>query len=249
LPEKQKDKKHMNKINIKETATLPAAMVAAVAGAAVAGAKRKAEQFLLPAVKAESAAERTVRLVEEVQVASIQKLGTEIIRATASTGEKYLDLCRYVRINEVEIKVVSRELGALGFARPRISEIITVAMSSDATWKEFEARTIGMRCVLELERGNIVNLIAEVSGISETEVRSDVDEAKVKTGGATGGASGEAQETSARSLELALARVLKLAEKMKLRKKTAAANGYSVTVTKKKGREASVKVKDGDPGF
>jgi len=82
----------------------------------------------------------------------VKGLGQDIIRKTGEIGGLYLKLIIGIRTNKIAPKLVSFELGALGFRRSRVSEINRVANASDKLFSEFEARVIGFDKALELAR-------------------------------------------------------------------------------------------------
>lgn len=90
--------------------------------------------------------------VEVAHSAMLVKVGKEIITAIGKVTEKYWELITYVRKNSVGPKLVSYELGKLGFKRSRISEVKRVAYSADDVFKNYEAKLIGFDKALELAR-------------------------------------------------------------------------------------------------
>lgn len=101
----------------------------------------------------------------------------KIIDMTVKTGTIYLDLCKYIRKNEVAPKLVSEVMGNMGFNRQVISRVNKVANASDENWKQFEARLIGFNKVLDMERGSVaITAIAKESGVDESVVRSEMAE-------------------------------------------------------------------------
>lgn len=176
-------------------------------------------------------------LVLVEQASKIRALGTEIIRETVKVGESYLELCAYIRKHQIASKMVSFELGELGFHRSRISEITKVAYAADDVWNEFAARTIGFRRTLELERGTVVNLLGESSGETADEIKEDVKEI---TGGRVPGRSASGlvvspEAAKKRKFERACRDVLEYAEFSNLRsKKVTLGNGWTLVVSKDK---------------
>jgi len=181
------------------------------------------------------------------QVAKLQELGREIIRATVLAGEKYLDLCKYIRQQNLDPKIVRHQLTELGFHKVRISEINKVSQAPDEIWNEFEAKTLGFKKVLELARGPVIECIASVTQEPETSVRSQLAEMDATADGAkkleanTG--EGEGQEKSpedkkadAKEKALRAAKALaKCAEEMGWRSKSfKLPSGHIVSVVKGK---------------
>jgi len=93
-----------------------------------------------------------------IHSAALRKIGAEIVRGTLQVALRYVELVEYIRSNSLAPKLVSFELGAIGFARTRISELNRIAHSSDAIYAQFQAGKIGIKKALELTRGNVVEL-------------------------------------------------------------------------------------------
>jgi len=89
---------------------------------------------------------------EVLQAAGVAERGKAIIASVGEVGRKYLDLCQYIRDHSIAPKLVSNELGKLGFKRSRIAELNKVAGASDELWDAFQARRIGFKDTLELAR-------------------------------------------------------------------------------------------------
>jgi len=106
----------------------------------------------------------------------ILTLGREIIEQTVKTGEKYFQLCEYIRKNEVGPREVSASLTELGFHRVTVSKINKVANASDELFSEFAAKTIGFNKVLELARGEVVGSLAKSMGTTVVEIKAEVKE-------------------------------------------------------------------------
>lgn len=114
--------------------------------------------------------------VEDGYVQNLQEMGEQVIRQTAQVGMVYLEICRYIRKNQIAPKLVSFALSQKGFHRVRISEINRVANAAEATWNEYEAKTIGFGKVLELQRASVVKAIADLSGESPAATEEGVKE-------------------------------------------------------------------------
>lgn len=89
---------------------------------------------------------------ERAQAEKVFGLGQAIVSTVGELGQKYLDLCSYIRSHKVAPKLVSIELSRLGFKRSRVSEINRVAQAADDVWDQFQARHIGFKDTLELAR-------------------------------------------------------------------------------------------------
>lgn len=178
---------------------------------------------------------------EEILGSAIRELGNEILRSTVRVGTLYLNLCTYIREQQVSPKLVSDQLGALGFSKSRISEINTVAMAADDVWNEYAARLIGMRKVLEVQRGNVVNLISDETGDEIQTVKGQID--KFATEGVKPGTD-KPVESDTGKLERLMRQILVLAGSLNVTKRSANLNGYVVTVIRtrvKKSKKSSEK--------
>jgi len=178
--------------------------------------------------------------LEERQGKAIRGCCQVIIDKTVEAGRLYLDLCLYIRKNEVSPKLVSREMGDMGFNRQVISRVNKVANASDELWNEFAARTIGFNKVLELSRStSAMNGLAKDTDSDIVDIKVQVEE--LEKGGEESGPAApptpEQREASAKkALESAAAKLLSAAASLQLkREKTiVGGNGYLVIVKKDK---------------
>jgi len=124
------------------------------------------------------AQQEATKSLQKTQSVEIVRLGKELLAAVIGTGEKYLNLCKYIRQNEVAQKLVAADLGQLGFSRQTVSKINRVAGASDELWNEFEARSFGFNKMLQLSRGEKPNeatkQLAESMGQDVIEVAAEV---------------------------------------------------------------------------
>jgi len=72
--------------------------------------------------------------------------------AVITVGQKYVELCKWIRQKQIAPKMVTNLLIGLGFAKSRVSEINRIAQCADELWKEYEAGLIGRNRILELAR-------------------------------------------------------------------------------------------------
>lgn len=100
--------------------------------------------------KAVSAVVETVE--DQKKIAGLVERSQSIIRATGLVAEKYYDLITFIRRNQVSPKMVSEQMGKLGFKRSRISEVNRVAQAKDAVYSTYEAKAIGFDKALQLAR-------------------------------------------------------------------------------------------------
>jgi len=125
------------------------------------------------------------------QSAEVARRGEAVIRATMETGERYLDLCRYIRENQIDPKLVTASLTPLGFARSRISEIKKIAYATDELWNEYAARNIGWKGALDLARAEGVKQIADAAHTTVEEAEEGLEDADL-----TPGETGETKEAT-----------------------------------------------------
>jgi len=132
-----------------------------------------------------------VRDPNEVKIEiAFKKMGHDILLGTLVIGEKYLELCKFIRLNQLAPKQVTAWLLDLGFHKSRAAEINRVAQSSDDIFSAYEARTIGWRGALKMSRGLLkevssvspqAGLIFDVSGIaSEVDAELIAEEERIK---------------------------------------------------------------------
>lgn len=111
------------------------------------------------------------------QAEEIARRGEAVIRATMETGERYLDLCRYIRENQIDPKLVTASLTPLGFARSRISEIKKISYATDELWNEYAARNIGWKGALDLARAEGVKQIAHATDTTVEQAQENLEDA------------------------------------------------------------------------
>jgi len=140
-------------------------------------------QLIESAVQAEQAEEnRKLAMATAKHTAALQAFGKRIIEKVVETGAVYLELCEYIRTNQVPPKLVSFELTALGMNRQQVSRINTVANASDEVYSQFSARTLGFNKVLDLavaEKGTpelVVGALAKSMGQSVIDVKAIIEE-------------------------------------------------------------------------
>lgn len=166
--------------------------------------------------------------------------GREVLHACVAVGEKYLNLCRVIRTEEIAPRIASKYLMGLGFTKETVSKINRVAQTPNELWSEFEARRLGFNKVLELARAPVQEAIAEASGQNVIDVKAEVE---AMEGEPEAGASSEdvdsVQAAHQKRLESAIASVLREAEFFNLRRKTVkGSNGWQLVVTKSKAKRA-----------
>lgn len=165
-----------------------------------------------------------VQVIQNADIEILRSQAEEIKTATEQLGEKYLNLCRHIRAKSMPPRIVSETLKAVGFNKVRISEINRVAQCGDELWNEFEARSIGFKGVLQLERNTSENVGAIATG------GADVGE------GDGEGESDDAPDTEAAKIA-GMARcaktILNAAEFLNLRsKKWTLGNGWTLQLTR-----------------
>jgi len=111
---------------------------------------------------------------------ALAELAFQIIESLQVVGEKYLNLCKYIRKNQIAPRAVSEILTQMGFKKERISEVNRVSQVGEDLWKELEAKNLGFRQVLEQSRGIMPMLIEDVSGEGEGEGEGEGGEGEEK---------------------------------------------------------------------
>jgi len=216
--------------------------------AAIAEAKRQTTPELTAEEKAKEAGrkalmdEKAATLALELgQAAEIRKLGGEIIEGIVATGKLYLNLCLYIRKNMVSPKLVTKELLELGFRKDVASRVNKVAQSSEDSFSQFAAGTIGFNKTLELARGEVPGSMAKAMGQSVIDIKAQVEELEAEDA-ETESASGKpliaptADETKAKFetiITKAAARVLSACASLEShrQRKINGGNGYLMVIT------------------
>lgn len=172
--------------------------------------------------------------------AKIRFYAAEIIKKTCETGQVYLDLCNYIRDNLVAPKLVSFELGEMGFNRQVVSRINKVANAADDVYSQFAARLIGFNKTLELARGPVVESLAEEMGTTVIDVKAQVEELESnqeKAGGSSSGSSSSQGEEAgpidwSDQFEKTAARLMNICALMGMKrpKTVTGNNGYLITI-------------------
>jgi len=178
--------------------------------------------------------------LENTQAKRLVKLGNEVIHSLAAAGEKYLKLCTYIRENEVTKKLVSAELGKLGFSRATISKINTVSNLPPEQWSAYAAREIGFNKVLALGSSSVQEAIASETDTDVIDVKSEIERLDDAEGSAQseGSESDERTESEIKSdwekkLSNAAAMVLRACAGMQVKSRTIdGGNGYKLTVVR-----------------
>jgi len=171
-----------------------------------------------------------------------------IIDKTVETGRLYLDLCLYIRKNQVAPKLVSFEMTEMGFNRQVVSRVNKVAGASNELFSQFEARTIGFNKVLELSRAPAaIEGIAADSGEDVIDVKAQVEELEAGDGGSgpvVEPTSEEKEEKLLKAYGVAASKVLSVAAALQWRKekKVIGGNGYELVVRKQKGWKPAAEI-------
>lgn len=158
--------------------------------AAVSKSNLPATAPVVPAAKSNApalnpasvAALAQVQTKDEVQQSEkLQKLGVDIITQVGKVAEKYHALITYIRQAKCSPKLVSYEMGKLGFKRSRISEVKRVAFASDDTYSAYEAKLIGFDKAIELARATVDGKARELTPAARQLTAGDVlDQADIE---------------------------------------------------------------------
>lgn len=90
---------------------------------------------------------------EAAQMDKIREFGEKLIGQASEQAKTYLDLCLYIRKEQVDKKLVAHTLSAQGFHKVRISEINRVATAPEEYFNQYAAKALGFKRVLQLVRG------------------------------------------------------------------------------------------------
>jgi len=124
-------------------------------------------------------------------------------------GKSYLDMARVIRKHQMTPAESRVALLQAGMSKPRISELLRIALCSDEIFRTYQAGDIGRVATLKLIRAESEPQLAKADVPAEQIALED-------------------------KLKLALHAILVLAEKMNLRSETARLNGWRVVVSKEK---------------
>jgi len=96
-----------------------------------------------------------VQSKEEIE---FKALAQEIVEDTLKVGQKWFNLCKFIRAHKIGPKDSTKWLLDLGFHKSKASEVNRVAQAPDEVFSQYEARLIGWRGVLQLSRGSLAEL-------------------------------------------------------------------------------------------
>jgi len=202
------------------------------------------------------AAPGTADIAAGLVAGHMRALAVEIIRATVAVGERYLDLCRYIRKQKVDPVTVRAELSKCGFAKQRITEINRVSQVPDNVWSEYEAKALSFRGALELARGNVEHLKLSEPSIDVSSVVKPDEEAAAADAKKDGATDSEPapevdnEQSSMTAMTNAAKKIMKLADNCDIRGKTWRSEFWQVklskvTSPKGKGRRNAAKEDNG----
>jgi len=186
--------------------------------------------------------------IEHNQIEGLKTHAIAVAKATIATGLLWLELCKFIRQNSLAPKVVSEQLGALGFVKSRISEVNRVANAPDEVWNEYEARGLGFRHALELVRNGkptpILGLaMDEKEGSRFVEASAEVSPSEAAAESGTGqAASAKDQEAiDGESLARAVKTALIKAAALGIKSRTFSSESHVLTIkAKTKAQRAKV---------
>jgi len=179
--------------------------------------------------------------LEGRQIEELRAHGIAIAKATVATGLLWLNLCKFIRANAIAPKLVSEQLGSLGFNRVRVSEVNRVANAPDDVWSEYEAKAIGFRNALDLVRNGkpteLVGILADGS-LGREAIAAEAESASGESEGDSGTGSeapGKDQESrDAEALNKAAKTVLVKSAALGKRSFKLETDLYLLTVKRKK---------------
>jgi len=91
-------------------------------------------------------------IVSELDQHGLINRALEILGTHIELGQKYFELCSFIRQNRIPPKPTRQLLGQCGFNKVRISEILRVSNVPDEMWQPYKARAMSFLKVLELAR-------------------------------------------------------------------------------------------------
>lgn len=182
---------------------------------------------------------------EEIE---FKNLAQEIVDDTLKVGQKWFNLCKYIRGHKIDPKQTTKWLLDLGFHKSKASEVNRVAQSSDEVFSQYEARLIGWRGVLQLSRGNIAELKQADAVTSDAELAEALNEVEAELELAEKEASAEtelsdeekaeAKKSAARSNFIKMGnKILALAEKYTFKNRKWKNGAYVLELRKAKSGE------------
>jgi len=174
----------------------------------------------------------------------LQMLGLEALKAVVAVSDRYFNIITFIREKEIDKKLASHSLGAVGFARPMVSKLLTIAHAPPDVFDLYAARTVGFNKVLKLTR-DAEKQIRALAGKGEQHLLEAVDAAA-----AAGEAEAEAEEaergaqdtTATKTTRLAKVciQALKLMEGLGKKTYTKTREGYTLTIVKSAGLKGEV---------
>jgi len=107
----------------------------------------------------------------ETHAENLRALADEYVGSVVRLGDKYLNLCRYIRENMVSPKLVKETLKAKGLSPSVVGKILRVANTApDWGWIEYDARRIGFERLLSITRNPVRNAVAVSVGCCADEI-------------------------------------------------------------------------------
>jgi len=91
-------------------------------------------------------------IISEVHQYGLVNRGLEVLAGHVILGDRYYELCRFVRENQLPPKPTRKLLMQVGFHKVRVSEILRIANVPDDMWKPYAARSMSFLKVLEIAR-------------------------------------------------------------------------------------------------
>lgn len=124
------------------------------------GVMKTTTQTELPVKQLNKAEDAKAILVETpalqvVEVDGVKELREAAISAQTKQAEavrSYFDLCEVIRVKQLNSKVVTKELLALGYAKTTVSAVIRVAHTTDEIYLAYKERAIGFKLALSKAR-------------------------------------------------------------------------------------------------
>jgi len=101
----------------------------------------------------------------EKHAVKLGELAEKFVRVMVTAGDAYLNLCRYVRDNQVSPKLVRQILEERGLSPGVVGKINRLANTApECVWLEYEARRIGFERALDMVRNPVRMSVAASLG-------------------------------------------------------------------------------------
>jgi len=167
----------------------------------------------------------------------LQMLGLEALKAVVAVSDRYFKIIQFIREKQLDKKRASMDLATVGFARPMVSKLCTIAHAPSDVFDLYAARTVGFNKVLKLTRDAEKQIKTLLGGKQDPRLLEAVD-----ASAAEAEAQAEAEESEREPVDTVatkttrLAKVciqaLKLMEALGKKTYSKTREGYTLTIVK-----------------